>query len=786
MKKILIVVLCSLQWFLFSASAHAFVVQNIEIQGLERIEPATVYNYLPIKKGQHFDSSQTADIIHALYKTGFFEHITISREGNTLIIHVSERRTIGQLKLSGNSAIPTDKLKSVMRSLDVAEGRIYNAAVLERIKKSLISQYYQLGRYNASVKIFVSDMSRGRVLVRVEISEGLVAKIRRINIIGNRHFTDKTLIDQLIVTTPGLFTFFTQTDQYSQEKIDASLEGLKNFYLDHGFIKMEIKSSHVSITPDKKSVYITIAIEEGEQYTIKGYELAGEFIVPKEQLSSLVTFRNGEVFSRQSVLNSEKAITDVLGNKGYLYATVNIVPTIDDSNHQIFLKLVVTPGKRRYVRHIAFSDNTKTNDDVLRREVQQMEAAPVSTTNLEESKRRLGLLPYIKTVEMTVDPVPEVEDQVDVNYKITENNAAELSGRINYSPTEGFGIGGGVNQKNFLGTGKTLGFNAERTAATSLYSLNYSDPYFTADGISRSTSFSYTKFYPSKADQSNSYRSNEYDFSDVFSIPLSQEVGAINRLDLGYGYQNTLITLSPNPANVSNYVQNFINIHGRHFQQLDLITGISRDTRDRYIFPTRGAKQLLGLNFFLPADHNSLTYYILNYNGVLYQPITHGFIFMTRGAVAYGSSLNGGPSQYPFFKNFYAGGIDSVRGYAGNSLGPRDNTGNYQPTGGNLLVDASIGLIFPSYFSDNIRTSVFVDAGNVYQTFNASQFGGLPSGPIRYSAGVQAEWFSPMGPINLSLAKALNPHTYPAVPGVRDAISDDTEIFQFSIGANFG
>ncbi len=758
-------------------AANAFVIKKIDIQGLQRVAPEAVYSYLPVKRGDTLRSDNTAAIIKALYKTGFFEHINLSRQGNTLVINVVERQTIGQLKISGNSVIPTDKLTTVMKGLDIAEGRVYNRAILDRIKQSLLSQYYQLGRYNARIDVIVTPLTRNRVQVKIDISEGLVAKIRRINIIGNNHFTDSQLVSQFSISTPGLFTFFTQSDQYSQEKLEASLEGLRNFYLDRGYIKMAIKSSQVSITPDRKSVYVTIVVDEGVPYTIKGYSLAGDFVVPRDEITKLIKIHPGQTFSRQAVLDSEKAITDLLGSKGYLYANVALTPKVDDKNKEIFLDFVVKPGKKTYVRHIYFSDNAKTNDEVLRREMQQLEAAPISTLRLDESKRRLSLLPYIKDVQMSVDPIPALDDQVDINYKVTENNSAELTGRVGYSQLDGILVGAGVNQKNFLGTGKTIGLNAERSAYSRVYSASYTDPYFTSDGISRSTSISLSKFLPSRADLTNSYRSNEYDVSDIFSIPMGQETSASSRLDLGYGYQNTLITMT-NGA-ISNYVQQYINTHGRHFQQIDLIAGISRDSRDKAIFPTTGSRQLLGVNLFLPATGDSLRYYTVNYNSALYHPLVKNFIFTARGAAAYGSSFNGGAQQYPFFKNFYAGGMDSVRGYQGNTLGPKDNT--TQSTGGNFLIDASVGLILPNFVSDNIRTTVYVDGGNVFQTFDNRKFGGTASGPLRYSAGVQAEWLSPMGPINLSLAKAINPKRRTSTtPG------DDLEIFQFSMGANFG
>jgi outer membrane protein insertion porin family len=353
-------------------AAGVFVVRHIDVEGLQRISPETVISYLPIKQGQELRPDKTAAIIRDLYKTGFFEHISLSRSGDTLIINVVERETIGQLKISGNNLIPTDKLTAVMKSLDVAEGRVYNPAIIDRIKLSLLNQYYQVGRYTARVDVNVTQLERNRVLVKIEISEGLTAKIRRINIIGNHAFSEKRLVSQLTVSTAGLFTFFTQTDQYSQEKLDASVESLRNFYLDHGYLRFAEKSSQVSITPDRKAVYITIVIDEGQRYKIKGHSLTGDFVVPKADLEKLVLFHNGATFSRQKVVDTEKLISDALGSKGYVYATVVLNPIVDDKNREVFINLNIKPGKRTYVRHIYFSDNAKTNDEVLRREIQQV------------------------------------------------------------------------------------------------------------------------------------------------------------------------------------------------------------------------------------------------------------------------------------------------------------------------------------------------------------------------------------------------------------------------------
>jgi outer membrane protein insertion porin family len=756
------------------AIAKSTPLQHVEVEGLQRISSETVLSYANLKPDSMIHADKSADIIRNLYHTGFFEHVSLTRNGNTVVIHVTERPTIGQLKISGNSIIPTDKLTTVMKSLDIAEGRSYNLAIIDRIKQGMLNQYYQLGRYNARITIDVTPTSRNRVIVKIIISEGLIAKISQINFIGNHAFSDALLTQQLTLSTPGLLTFFTKTDQYSQQKLEASLENIRNFYLDRGYIKFVNKSSQISITPDRKSVFITVVVDEGNVYKVKDFVVSGNTnnIVSKADLLKQIQLKPGTVFSRQDVMNSEKSISDLLGSKGYIFTTINLLPTVNETTKTVSLNFEIKPGKRTYVRHVTFSDNTKTNDEVLRREVQQMESAPVSTTQLDESKRRLNLLPYLRDAQMSVVPVKDQDDLVDINYKVNETSTADVSGRIGYSQVEHILLGAGINQKNFLGTGKTVGLNAETSRYERSYAASYFDPYFTADGVSRSMTLSASHYDPSAANLTKSFSSSEYAFSDVFSLPISQETTVTNRVDIGYGYESTLITLPNDTGNISNEVQSFINHHGRHFQQLDLIFGVSRDGRDKAIFPTRGVRQSLGLNLFLPIGEKSLKYYTLNYNSAWFQPLIKDFIFSAKGMAGYGNSFNGG-SNYPFYKNFYSGGMETVRGYAGNTLGPRDNFGN--ATGGNFIVNGSVSLILPSFISNNVRTSVFFDAGNVYKTADNRVYGGSGTGSLRYSAGVQAEWLTMLGPIDVSLGKAL-----------KSKQNDQVEIFQFSLGANFG
>ena len=622
MKKYIILFVIALNLFVTTAWADSFVVKKITVEGLQRISPSTVYSYLPIKSGKKLNSENTDEIINSLYKTGFFDHISLERQGNTLIIRVVERPTIGRLKISGNSSIPTDKLTSVMRSVGVAEGRVYDRVVLERIKQSLLDQYYSVGRYNAYVNITVTPMERNRVFVKINISEGLTAKVSRINIIGNRVFSEKTLDKQLDLTTSGfgIVTLFTQSDRYSQEKLDSSLEKLRNYYMDRGYLKFRVISSQASITPDRKSIFLTIVIDEGEPYTVKGIAVTGDTILPRETLVKKINIKPGSMFSRQAAIDGEKAISDALGDIGYLFATVSLQPTLDEVNKQVFLTFDVKPGKRAYVRHVYFTDNTKTNDEVLRREIQQMEAAPVSVSRLEDSKHRLSLLPYIKKVDMAVEPVPDTDDLIDLNYKVTEDNSAQATFSIGYSQLDHLILGVGINQKNFLGTGKTLGLNFSRSRYQQFYGINFLNPYYTPDGISRSINFSASKMDPHAANLTRSYNSDQYAASVIYGIPLGQEKSVFNTLQLGYGYEETLIKLS---NSVANQIQSFVSNHGRHYQQLNLIMGLSRDSRDKAIFPTVGAIQTLGGNLYLPLNSHSLSFYTLGYNGRWYHPLTN-------------------------------------------------------------------------------------------------------------------------------------------------------------------
>lgn len=771
MKKVILALL----FFLFLNPAWAddsFRFNDVEVQGLQRVSPATVYHYLHLKKGERISYGQTGKLIRTLYKTGFFDHIALARRGNVLIIKVKERPIIGYLKITGNSAIATERLDSVMKSVDIVEGRIYNAVMLERIRQSLLNQYYQLGYYNARIDVDLSPLSNNRVSIKIVISEGLVAKIRSVRILGNQVFSERQLRKQLTISLPNLFSFFTQSDRYSEEKLEESLEKLRNFYLDHGYLQFKVKSAQAEITPDRKSIFIVITVEEGQPFYVKGYDLAGQLFIPKAELEKKILVKPGSVFSRQEIIDSEKAITDAFGEQGYLFVNVSVEPKVDEVKKEVFLHFVVTPGKRVYVHHLSFLDNHRTNDEALRRDVVQLESALASTTRLEESKHRLSLLPYVKDVQMSVKPVQDTDDKVDVTYKITEDNSAQASITASYSLTDRLGFGLGLNQKNFFGTGNTLGINFTQNHYEKFYSLSYSEPYYTLDGISRDISIYASRVNPSGANLAKAYTSNDFGASVTYGVPIGQEKDVLSRFYFGFGYENTLIHLTAQPTT---QVTDFTNVHGRHFQQLHLHSGLTRDSRDKAIFPNRGGSQKFFADLYAPVADGSLKYYQFNYEGKWYYPLTHGFVGTVRALLGYANSFEG-VNHYPFFKNYYAGGFESVHGYEGNTLGPRDSNDN--PFGGNLLTVGALGLVIPNHFTDSMRTIAFLDAGNVFTGINNRKYGGQStgSGPLRYSAGLEIDWLAPMGfAIGFSYAKPLNRQ-----PG------DHDQRFQFSLGANLG
>lgn len=768
-KKFLAGVACLLMPIPLMAM-ESFRIKSISIEGLQRVSAETVRNYLPVSPGDELTEDETGTIIEALYQTGFFEDIILARHGNVLVVRVVERPTIGQLKISGNSSIPTDQLTKVMTSMGIAEGRIYDTVMISRIQQGLLNQYYMLGRYNARVEVTTTKMPQNRMLVKIDISEGLVAKVRQINIIGNYTYSTARLTRNMDLSTSSLVSFFTMSDRFSQEKFQQSLDQLQDFYMDRGYLHFQVKSSEVSVSPDRKSIFLTIVVDEGKVYRIKDIRVSGETILPPAELLKKLNIHSGDVFSRKAVVQADKTIADALGNKGYIYAVVTPEPDVDEKTGTVILNFAVKSGKRMYVRHISFTDNNRTNDVVLRRELEQMEGAPVSAESLENSRLNLNRLPFIRDAQTGLERVPGTEDQVDVKYTVKEESAAQASFNVSYGQVGGVGFGVGLNQKNFLGTGDTLGIDLRKNRYEQVYSLDFTNPYYTPDGVSRSFGFSLVKFNPQGANLTNSYSDDQLSLYVMYGIPAFQEEGVTNRFQVGYGYEETDVRLS---NTVSQQIISFVQHYGRRFRQVDLTGGYSRDSRDRSIFPTAGGLQSFGINVYAPVDGQSLKYFLASWRGKWYFPVISGFIVTARGELGYGTSFDQGANGFPFFKNFTVGGIGSVRGYEGNTLGPYDST--HRPSGGNEVMDGTIGLVVPNPLPEKVRTELFLDGGNVYNSWNNRKYGGTASGGPRFSGGLSVEWLSPLGAVNLSFARALNAQH-----------GDSLNFFQFQLGANFG
>jgi outer membrane protein insertion porin family len=742
--------------FVYSTLTLAFVVKKIHVEGLQRIPRDTVLTYLPIKEGEELDPAKTASIIQALYGTGFFSNVDLARQGDVLVIQVTERPVIGAIRISGNKEIKTQDLMSGLKKAGIAEGLSFDNSVLDAMKKALEQQYNSQGRYAAEVRVHVTDESQNRVSVKIEIVEGKVSKINGIHITGNKAFSERRLLLQFTSGKTRPWSFFTGKDQYVKEKLDADLDALKAFYLDHGYLKFSLVSSNVEMTPDKKKVFVNIVIEEGPIFKVRGTALTGECFGQKPILEKFITLKLGQIFSRKKVVAIREDMDKFLSNQGYALAEVNLIPDVDERNNTVFITYNINPGKRVYVRRINFVGNYKTTDEVLRRELRQLEGALYCTGNVEESKRRLANIEYLKDIQVRAIPVPDVPNVVDLEYQVTESSSASANFQVGLSDAYGLLYGANFNQTNFLGTGRRVSANFQANAAATDISLTYYNPYYTMSGIGRGFTV-YTQYANPGRVGITPFRMDTYGAALSYDIPISE----YSRLNFSVGYDNIRIYTN---AGASNEVEEFVREHGHHFDQFKGTIGWSRSTYDSAVFPIIGWKQFLGVEFGLPFARDSLNYYKINYSTAYYHPIYRQFILYARGQIGYGNGY-GNTGELPFFKNFYAGGIDSVRGYEDNTLGPRDS--NLNPLGGNVLATGTLALIFPNPFPDQLRTSLFVDAGNVFH--NHMNFNGMKS-----AGGINFEWLSPIGAVRFSFAKDLNASRF-----------DEPRLFQFSVGTSF-
>lgn len=740
------------------------MVKDIRVEGLQRTEPGTVFNYLPVQVGDVMSDEKATQAIKSLYKTGFFKDVRIEAEGEVLVVTVQERSSIAKIEFSGNKSFPSDKMTEGLKQIGIAEGQILDKSVLERAEQEIKRQYLSQGKYSASVKTVTSPLERNRVAVRFEIEEGKVAKIRDINIVGNNAFSTEDLRAEFLLTTPNWMSWWNKDDQYSKQKLTADLETLKSFYMNQGYLEFAIDSTQVSISPDKEDIYITVNVTEGEKYTISGVKLAGELQIPESELTPLIKIQKGDVFNRQLVTESSKAIGDRLGNEGYAFSNVNAIPEINKEDHTASFTFFVDPGRRVYVRRINLTGNTRTRDAVLRREMRQLESAWYAGDKINRSKERLTRLQYFETVDIETPAVPGTTDQVDLNINVVEKSTGSIQFGAGLSSNEGVVFGVTVNQQNFLGTGNRVSAQVNTGKVNTTYSLSFTDPYFTPDGISRGFDV-YRRDVDTSSLTIATYKSSSYGAGVRFGLPISET----DFLSAGLTVDLTQIDLSSQSP--KQYLDFCGNTSGCSSDSIQLAASWTHDSRDNTLFTNKGVLQRLSLETSVPGL--DLQYYKLDYKHAWYKDLTPSFTLMLNGELGYADSY--GNENYPFFKNFYAGGVNSVRGYDNGAIGPRDidpTTGQDFAVGGTRRIVGNVELFAPVPFiknSSQFRLSAFVDGGAVYANKQKIDFG-----EMRYSAGVGVAWFSPFGPLKLVLAKALN-----AKQG------DQTQTLQFQLGQQF-
>ena len=751
-----------LLFLLLTGTARAFepfVVSDVRVEGLQRISAGTVFNYLPVKVGDTVDTDGSAAAIRALFKTGFFNDAYLERDGNILVVHVTERAAISSIEIKGNRDLETEELLTGLKQIGLAEGRVFDRSLLDKVEQELQRQYFSRGKYAVRLDTTVTPLERNRVGILIDISEGQVARIKQINIVGNSRYPDAELLDDFTLNTPTFFSFITKNDQYSKQKLAADLEILRSFYLDRGYLNFDITSTQVSITPDKKDIYITVNISEGEQYSISEVTLSGDLVVEPEELFPLVRINPKDVFSRKRVTEAVDRISAKLGDHGYAFANVNTVPELDDENNEVSLAFFIDPGKRVYVRRVNVEGNVSTRDEVLRREMRQMEAGWFSAEKVERSRARLQRLGYFEDVNVETPSVPGTTDQVDVDYSVTETSSGSITAGLGYSQSSGLLFNASVSQDNFLGSGKRVSFAFNNSDVNTVYSFSYTNPYYTIDGISRGFGSYYRETDADEANLSD-YTTDSYGANVSFGIPITE----YERIYLNTEYEN--IELKPTLASPSE-VFDFIDQHGDNYDNIKLTGSWSHDTRNKAIFADRGGLMRIALETAIPGS--GLEYYKLNYRQQQFVPLTRNLILSLNGELGYGEGF-GDHEQLPFFENFFAGGVRSVRGFEDNTLGPLDSNGN--PIGGSFRVVGNAELIFPvPFFEDakSFRLSAFFDIGNVFEDFED-----FDADELRYSVGLAGLWLSPMGPLSVSLGYPIN-----------DESDDEVQNFQFTIGTFF-
>ncbi len=780
------------------SSEEEWVVNDIRISGLQRVSAGSIFNVMPVAVGDTVDTFELQETAKTIFKTGQFDDIEIGREGNTLIISIVERPSIASIELDGNKALKTEDLLKGLDDAGLSEGQVYKRSIVNSLALEIQRQYVAQGRYGAKVDVSTEPEPRNRVSLDIEIDEGEVAEIKNINLVGNLSFEDEEILKSFELKTGGWFSFFTNDNRYSREKLKGDIESLESYYKNRGYVEFKLDSSQVSVTPDKTSVFITLNIDEGSTYKVNDVKIVGDLPVDEELLNSLVLIKSGEIFNQYLITETEELFKNILGNEGYSFAEIRGVPDVNKETGDVDLTFYVDPQQRTYVRRIIFKGNKRTHDVVLRREMRQMEGAWASNNLIENSKLRLERLGYFKEVESETIPVPGVNDLIDVEFTVEEEYSGSIGGSLGYG-AYGLVLGLNYNENNAFGTGKAIGVGINDSTWQRSYSFNYGEPYFTIDGVSRGYS---AYFRESDYGQFNiaSYTSDSFGAGIQFGLPISD----IERIGLNLNYDNTSIDAGSTPAS---QILNFTQSEGTKFEVLKTQIIWSKVTLNRGLFPTAGQSQSFALQVAVPGS--SLTYAKATYRHKYFKPILGGrFVLGFRGEIgaleAYGDT-----EVAPFFEHFYSGGISSVRGFKQNTLGPRaipspyfvDNEGNKildeegnpianpysyynddRSIGGAYLVEGGFDFIFKLPFIEDqrsMRSSFFIDIGNVFSqdcgdteiNINCSE---LDLGELRYSYGVGVTWITQLGPMSLALSSPTN-----------QGPLDETENFQFEIGTQF-
>ena len=733
-----------------------FVIRDIRVEGIQRTEAGTVFSYLPVRVGDTMTDEKASQTIRALFATGFFRDVSVEVEDGVLVVVVQERPSIAQIQFTGMREFDRDTVLKAMASIGLAEGRIFDKGLLDRAEQELKRQYLTRGRYATSVSTTLTPLERNRVAVNFTIEEGEAAKIRQISIIGNQVFTERDLLRVVSLRTPGWLTWYSKADQYSRQKLAADLETLRSYYLDRGYLEFNVESTQVSITPDKKDIYITIAVNEGPPYKVSDVKVAGELLLPEEEIRKLITLKPGDTFSRARVTESTKKISDRLGADGYAFANVNAAPELNKEKREASFTFIIDPGRRVYVRRINISGNTRSRDEVIRREMRQLEGAWYSSDRITQSKQRLDRLGYFTETNIETPAVQGTTDQVDVNVSVVEKPTGSVLLGAGFGSGEGLILSGSLSQNNFLGSGKHMSFGVNTSKINTTYAISYTDPYYTPEGISRGFDVYLRKVDASSSGLGN-YTTDTAGAGMRFGVPITE----IDTINYGLAYEKTTIgTFADSPLIYIDYVRTF----GADNDALLGTIGWNRDGRDSLIYPTRGTLQRASGELAFPGP--SLQYFKAQYQYQRYFPLTRDYTLMLNGEIGYGDGYADTPTL-PFFKNFYLGGVNSLRGFRVFTVGPKDIQGN--PRGGSHKVLGNAEFLFPFpglQGEKSVRMSAFVDTGMASESFDLSQ--------MRASVGTAVLWVSPLGPLKISIG----------VP-VKSEPGDRKQIFQFTFGGAF-